>query len=315
MTVKEAKEKIAEEYPSLLNDNIEIIKQFVSPDGRVSNVFLVKSSKIGFERFIAKSFVHDQKSLEKEWVILKLLHDENANAPRLLIPNQKPVSFILLNYIEGVIATDALAQGFDEVDLFRKMGETAGRVNSIKLNTVGDILNPTNISWKDYFLERLSNGIPTVKSLFDDNLFDALLKEIENLKLVLDEESKKPPRLVHHDIYLDNFILDKRSNELILIDYGIVFGGSPLFDLGKFYIWTLTKYPDQKNNFLDNYSKYVDLPENLNEVLKLYTIKELFGMIDFFKKIGDERMKTESLSTLREYIEGYGIISQLLKSD
>lgn len=306
-----ALEVLLQEYPFLQKQSTRIKKQFVFSDGRTSNTFLVESNKSGFEKYIAKSFVHHSNSLIKEWTLLQLLHKKHAKAPRLLVPDHKPVSFLLMEYIDGVSARDALAAGKDEREIFHKLGETTGQINSIELENFGDIFNPDTDSWKDSQLEKLENAWPLVRSLLEKDISDGVRNLIEEKKYILDEESKGPPQLVHHDIYLDNFLLTQK-NELILIDYGIAFGGRPLFDLAKFFIWDLSLYPDQKEVFLDMYKKYVPLPSNFSDVMTFYVIRECFGMIDFFHKINDKKARDLALSVLRDFAFKQGALYRLL---
>ncbi len=307
-----AAQLLIEEYPSFKNRNIKIAKQFIATDGRISNTFLIESDLKGFDTFIAKSFVHHPESLKSEWIVLKLLQEKNAPAPRLLIPEHEPVYFILMEYVDGIPASEAIKRGHNINDIFRKMGETTGKANSIELNTYGDIVHPSDISWKVYFMERLTAKLPLIRSVLGEEIFTSVMKLIDDRKYILDSESEGKPMLVHHDIYLENFLLEKETGELILIDYGIVFGGRPLFDLAKFYIWDLSKYPEQKDTFLKAYSRYVQLPSNFTDVMTFYVIRECFGMIDFFNKIGDLKMRNEAVSVLTDIINKKGVITDII---
>ncbi len=217
-----------------------------------------------------------------------------------------------MEYIEGIPVSEALKQGYDANELFLKVGQTTGIVNSVGLEKFGDILNPSNLSWKEYQMERLNNALPLVESFAGQELFGKIKDAIEKTKHILDEESKGKPVLVHHDIYLENFILNQKTGEVVLIDYGIAFGGRPLFDLAKFYIWDLSKYPEQKENFLKGYSQHVDLPSNFNEVMRFYIIRECFGMIDFFHGIKDFKTRDDAINTLNDLVNNKGAISKLL---
>lgn len=311
MTSQEAKEQILNEYPYLIEENVQIVKQFTSSDGRVSNAFLVTTKKKGFEKFVAKSFVHNPESLEREYIVLKMLEENNFQAPRLLLYKHQPKHFLLLEYIEGVPASD-LVKNADEIErIIKEIGISVGKLNSIKVEHFGNLLNPTQISWKEFQLEKLFAKKDLVLSILAGELYKKVEKVINDKMYILDEESKKEAVLIHHDIYLDNFIV-KSDGSLILIDYGITFGGRPLFDLAKFFIWDLSKYSDQKSNFLSAYSKYISLPDNFTDVMSFYIIRECFGMIDFFTKINDIKMRNIAIETLEDLVSGEGVISKLL---
>ena len=143
-------------------------------------------------------------------------------------------------------------------------------------------------------------------------LFAKVEKTIAETQHILDEESKGKPMLVHHDIYLENFLVRHDDKQVVLIDYGIAYGGRPLFDLAKFFIWDLVHYPGQKNNFLKAYGQYVELPQNFNEIMKFYLLLECFGMIAYFDKIDAAKDRDDSLAVLKDLIDGTGAITELI---
>jgi len=313
MNPTEALQVLSEEYPFLNNKGTKILKQFVAADGRVYNSFLVESTESGFEKFIAKSFVHNPESLKREWIFLKLLQAKNAHAPRLLV-EQEPKRFLLMEYIDGVPASQAVKlDDYDVADIFRGVGVATGMANSVELETFGNILEPSPKSWKDQVLEKLDDKLQTVKLHVTEEFFNELIAVVTSTKHILDDETKGKPMLAHHDIYLENFLVKKTNKEVVLIDYGIAYGGRPLFDLAKFYIWDLVHYPEQKDNFLSAYSTYVPLPSNFNEVMKFHLIYECFGMIAYFDKISAVKDRNDAIKVLEDLALGEGVITKLVQ--
>lgn len=314
MNPTEALQLLVEEYPSLDNKDTKITKQFIAADGRVYNSFLVESTEPGFEKFIAKSFVHNPESLKREWLLLKLLQEKKAHAPRLLAADNEPKRFLLMEYIDGIPASQAVKlEDYDMTALFRGVGVATGMANSVELATFGNILEPSPKSWKDQVLEKLDDKLQTVKLHVAEDFFHKLTDAVADTKHVLDTETQGKPMLVHHDIYLENFLVKKADRDVVLIDYGIAYGGRPLFDLAKFYIWDLAHYPEQKDNFLNAYSTYVTLPLNFNEVMKFYLIYECLGMIAYFDRIGAIKDKNDAVRVLKDVVHGEGAITELLK--
>ncbi|HET8670776.1 MAG TPA: aminoglycoside phosphotransferase family protein, partial [Candidatus Saccharimonadales bacterium] len=305
-------EALLKEYPQLANQKAKIIKQFVAADGRTYNTFLVESDKPGFERFIAKSFVHNPDSLRREWMFLGLLQQHRAHAPRLLTPDHEPEHFLLMEHIDGIPASKALKQDYSLDAIFRGVGEATGMANSIELETYGNVLEPSNVTWKEFVQSSLDRKLLSVKPYVSDEFFAKVERTIAETRHILDEESKGKPMLVHHDIYLENFLVRNDDKRIVLIDYGIAYGGRPLFDLAKFFIWDLVHYPEQKDTFLKAYGHYVELPQNFNEIMKFYLLLECFGMIAYFDKIGAEKDRDDSLAVLKNLIEDTGAITELI---
>lgn len=312
MNPKLALKVLLEEYPSLTDQNTKIVKQLVAADGRVYNSFLVESDKPGFEKFIAKSFVHNPASLRREWMLLAMLQDHQAHAPRLLVEDHEPERFLLMEYIDGFPASKAVKQGYDVAAIFQGVGEATGMANNIELETFGNILEPSGITWKEYVLSSLDRKIQSVKSYMSADFFSNVERAVSETRHVLDEETKGKPILIHHDIYLENFLVRSQDKQFVLIDYGIAYGGRPLFDLAKFFIWDLIHYPEQRDNFLKAYSRYVELPGNFNEIMKFYLLFECFGMIAYFDKIKPSKGRDETLIVLEDLVNGTGIITALI---
>jgi fructosamine-3-kinase len=304
---------LIKEYPFLNNKNMRIVKQFVTADGRVSNSFLVESGLEGFEKFIAKSFVRHPESLRREWIFLDLLTKKKADAPRLLVDGHEPECFLLMEYVDGIPASEAVQQTHDIDGIFTGIGEATGMANSIELETFGNILRPSDMSWKEHVLEKLKDKQRLVGTLVDEKSFNEITEAVEATKHVLDSESQGKPMLVHHDIYLENFLVKKADGQVVLIDYGIAYGGRPLFDLAKFYIWDLLRYPEQKSTFLKAYSRYVTIPPNFNEIMEFYLIYECFGMIAYFNMIDAIKDRDETIEILKDLVRGEGTISELIR--
>lgn len=313
MNSTQALEVLLKEYPLLTDHNTKIIKQFIAADGRVYNSFLAGSDKPGFEKFIAKSFVHNPDSLRCEWMFLAMLQQHQAHAPRLLVEDHEPEHFLLMEYIDGLVASMAVKQGYDVDAIFRGVGEATGMANSIELETYGNILEPSDATWKEFVESSLERKMQAVKPHVSKERFAKIERAVSESRHILDEESKGKPILTHHDIYLENFLVRNGDKQVVLIDYGISYGGRPLFDLAKFFILDLMHYPGQKDNFLKAYGQYVELPNNFNEIMKFYLLFECFGMIAYFDKIEAEKDRNDALAVLKDLVDGSGAISALLR--
>ncbi len=312
MDPTQALEGLLKEYPLLADQNTKIVRQFVAADGRVYNSFLVVSDKPGFEKFIAKSFVHNPDSLRREWLLLSMLWQRQAHAPRLLAEDHEPEYFLLMEYIDGIPASKALKQDYDATEIFRGVGEATGMANSIELETFGNILEPSDITWKDYVQNSLYRKILSIQPYMSEGFFAKIHEAVAETQYVLDKESEGKPMMVHHDIYLENFLFRNNDRQVILIDYGIAYGGRPLFDLAKFFIWDLKHYPEQRDNFLEAYSRYVELPKNFNEIMKFYLLFECFGMVAFFDKIEAVKDRDDALAVLKDLVDSTGAITALI---
>lgn len=312
LTSKKAEKLILLEYPFLEKSSLSIKKQYRSANGRVYNTFLVESSKEGFEKFVAKAVFAKQNGLELEWTVLKFLQREKGGVPKLLIPEHKPERVMLLEYIGGQNASDTVVDDTSSSKVFELVGSAVGKLHSTKISNFGDLLNPRKTYWSEYIKKQIRERLSGTKALIPDFLYIKAEELVNSLDKTIELESKGKPVLVHRDIYFDNFIIGEDFNQAFLIDYGMAIGGRPFYDLGKFYILELYKRPNQKNNFLEAYSKHVSLPSDFNKIMKLYILNEALGMINFFYKINDNNAKKHAVQVLKELTEDKGVIAQLL---
>lgn len=219
-----------------------------------------------------------------------------------------------MEYIDGIPASKAVKlASYDAKHIFKGIGEATGKANSVELETFGNILEPSSKSWKEQVLEKLDDKLQTTKQHVNEGFFSELVGAVATTKHILDTETKGKPMLVHHDIYLENFLVKKTDRQVVLIDYGIAYGGRPLFDLAKFYIWDLVHYPNQKENFLDAYNIYVPLPPNFNKVMKFYLIYECLGMIGYFDRINATKERDYAVKVLKDLVRKKGTITKLLQ--
>lgn len=301
---------LQKEYPQL--KNINIVKQFKSEDSRIYNTFLVTSSNKGFERFIAKSFVDTKNKLLIEHKILKLINSFNTDSPKLLSPDHTPDNFLVIEFVDGENASEIAKNGKNIKSLFYEAGTVTGKLHNIKAPCFGDLLNEENKNWEDYLTNKLSERLLGAAKIVSHSLHNKAVDLFDSLKLIINLESKNDPILIHRDVYFDNFILKKNENKLILIDYGMAFGGRPLYDLAKFYIVELYKRPEYKDDFLNGYTKHVYLPEYFIDAMRLYILHELVGIICFTNSVGNAKYRDHAISALEELVNNKGKIIDLI---
>ena len=131
LSTGEADTLLKEEYPELV---FTITKQFSSQEAqpRTYNTFLlILENK---KKIIAKSFVVDPQTLELEWKVLKQLNKENKNAPKLVYPEVRPKTFLLMEYIDAKDASILLKKHPDNLNVFELIGECLGKFHTSKAN-------------------------------------------------------------------------------------------------------------------------------------------------------------------------------------
>jgi tRNA A-37 threonylcarbamoyl transferase component Bud32 len=282
----EVKKALIAEYPFLQDANLVITKQFFSESSRQYNTYLVKSRAPGFEQFVAKGIVLPKYSLTNEWLVLKLLNQQQFACPKLLIPTHKPNKFILIEHISGQKASQLLLEIANPKNIFKQIGELTGKFHTIKAPWFGELTKNSNVDWAEYLRRNTRERLERTSQMISAPTHKKTKKLLESFDDLIIDEGELSPVLIHRDIYSDNFIIEKTTQQMYLIDFGMAIGGRPFYDLAKFYIFDLYRFPKYEDDFLSGYQKHIVLPNNFKYLFKLYLLRELLGCINFFHSIG-----------------------------
>lgn len=299
------------EYPFLENTNVEFAKQFYSESSRAYNTYLVRSNLPSYEQFVAKATMMRKYSLLNERLVLNKLNNINFPCPKLLLPQHEPQSFLLLEYIIGVRASEKLTKKENVAEIFFNIGALTGKLHKIKVDHFGDLTKNIKVNWASHLQRNTTERLNGAKKIISASLYNKAGKLLKSFDKLMLSEGALPPVLIHRDIYSDNFIV-RKTNEMVLIDYGMAIGGRPFYDLAKFYIFDLYRFPDYVNDFLTGYAKHVALPANFAELIKLYLLRELLGCINFFHQQKKQNYLKLVIQILGELVNKTGIITQLI---
>ncbi len=303
--------KIVGEYPLVGEYQPTVIKQFRSGDGRVYNVFLIHINGERFDFFVAKGVANEKTDIKLEWLILKMLQDSKAFVPVLLIPEVQPENYMLVDFIEGQTAREAIEGGADKGEIFSKIGEALQTIHSVEAPKFGDLIEDNSQQWIDTvqqaFTKKMTNSADEVGA----DILEKSIAFFNERKHLLEADGQADPIIMHRDIYMENFILEKDTDYIFMIDFGLGKGGRPLFDLAKFYIWDMYEDSDQQANFLKTYSLYNPKDSEQVELLSLYILVELFGMIAYFKN-SDKELANHARGVLIDLLAGEGHITDVL---
>jgi len=313
---EELRIKVIEEYPFLENSNLDIVKKFEMSDGRASSTYLANSDKEGFKKFVIKTFNQYSKAKEKndelikEYIILKMLNGKNIAAPKVL-GTHEPKKYLLMSFVEGENAALVAKDDKKSAIIFEKVGEEIGKLHTVDMDAFGNITQIKTSDWKEFQTNKFNMNAENIKEVVDKDIFDKATKRFYGYEYLLEDEAKGKPVLLPHDLHLDNFLYDEENKTATYIDYGIALAGRPFFDLAKLYIWTFNDYPDQVGNFLKGYKKYIDIPNDFNQRMEMYILRECFGMINFFRIMEDKKELKNTIDFLKDYLNGASHIQKL----
>lgn len=309
LTKRQAIDILLEEYPQLKDRGLMVLKQFKSLDGREYNTFLIETTE---GKYVAKGNVYDVANLSLEKYFLDILQNSQCS-PSLIFPEITPKTFLIMSYIDGSDANSLLQSSSVEKqkEIFTSIGKTLKKVHSVNVKCFG---NPLKKDSEDYFKDlqdKLTGRLSFAKKHLSGTESQLLESLLADCKEVVKKDCTNKPVITHRDIYVDNFIIQKSTEKAVLIDFAMARGGRPFYDLGKFYIADISRYPECHESFLEGYGESLQSNE-YNSLVVFSVILELTGQLGWFKSINDKIHFERSLKFLKEISKKEGVLWELL---
>ncbi|MFW5720090.1 MAG: phosphotransferase [Candidatus Dojkabacteria bacterium] len=210
--------------------------------------------------------------------------------PKVLVEERdSPVfehGFLIVEYIDGELALDALHDGkisFD--DYYAKLLKELQKVHTIHVPKFG--YTRQGEGSHENYIEFMLEGIrKKIEELSQANVTfkygQKLIDEIEQTKLFVQDI----PSLVHHDIGLDNVLIDP-NNEIFIIDWDSALSHPWSLDLAYLTfpardIWNLEKHSENVTRIHRLIQQNYDLPVSFEEFLlreRIHHVNYLIGFI------------------------------------
>jgi len=298
---------LTNEYPTLFSAEIRVEKRLPAGPDRPSNAYLVTSNGSHEipTRFIAKrghSAGGSSNGIAPEWQATKHAAQHGVPTPTVLLSDQAPKEFLLLEFLEGQDAQQAIDKGANPNDIFRAIAETLAKLHRV----------PTEgANWPDSIRTRFQSKMPAMETILGKEMAAHYLAHFTEAATALEEEPDEP-KLIHRDVYLSNFMVTRPEPGAAIIDFGMACGGRPLYDLAKFYILDLYRYPEARDAFLGGYFSASTRPPAFSGLMRLYLYVELSGMIRFFEAIGQTQALQHATTVLGELLSDRGRMVDLL---
>ena len=314
ISLEDAHSGLLAEYPVLRSWGMSIEKRFEAGQGRLSNAFLLAchGPAAPSRQMVAKCVPPhaDKSGLIVERQAMKLALSCCTRVPKLSFPQHEPSDFLLMEYLEGADAETVLINNSLGPQVFSRLGETLREVHAIPAGEFASVLGEWG-SWNGWVSGRIPPRLSALRDTLGPELYDLASDRIDKALVALQFESDQP-RLIHRDIYLSNFLISENLDKAFLIDFGMAMAGSPLFDLAKFYILDLYRFPECLDPFLSQYFAESGAPIAFKCLMELYLYVELVGMIRFFDRGGQRDALAHATTVLRELVDGRGRIVDLL---
>ena len=261
--------------------------------GKVNQVFKVVTDKTPYIfRINKKDYLN---TYQKEFFCIKKATEVKIPASEAyFVGIEDENSYIVLNYIEGINGSDLPEEKRN--DVYKTLGEYAGRFNKVKLDGFGRNVEDENKGftkdWGSFYKE-------TMGSIFENSILidkGVLTKEQSNsIKERLSEMEKwnVSPRLCHGNLHITNTIITAEE-KVYVIDWGNGAGNlAPHVDLADLIAWKDRKYLDY---FLEGYGMTEEEFNEIEHDVHNLLIIQLLNVIKYAFEIDKEFLDKDFIS-------------------
>ncbi len=266
---------------SLGIDSVKIIQLTTGSYNNVFKITTKKDDQLIFRIYRNKSWPEYGKL---EW-ISNTLSERNIPTAKILYSTRKNEhfknGFMIQEFINGDLVEEVVGQQISPEDYYKKLGVLMKKIHQIRIPKYGYIGSGSgdHVSLGTFIERDFSRFFKRVHSLkvFSDKDQNFLTEKILDL---LKNISSLPPTLIHNDLSLNNVMLLK-TGDIILIDWDNAISGCWIQDFAIMTYWMRGSHPDELKReelirlFLESYSPDFDEKSIRKFELVFHTIQSI----------------------------------------
>lgn len=238
------------------------------------------------EHSIAVKISKHPELMKKEFDMLLLLKEKTeSKIPEVYFFDEvEGYGIIAMEYINGISGTDkALKFSFKKKHLAESIVNNLITIQQAHNDKFGPFDNAVYDTWQEYYKQFADEIYVFSKQMHSENrLDDVVLNAVglsyENFDKIFEDEIK-PPTLIHGDYWMPNFIIDKKSMELLsVVDPFNVMWADPEYEL-----FAMTVGYGKKLRLYELYKSKVNVSKHCDIKLEMYA---LYSELLWYKKLG-----------------------------
>ena len=266
--------------------NLNLTVKNISHIGKGASGSVYCVSTDGNPEKIAVKVSEHSELLHQEFEMLSFLKEKtNSKIPTVyFFGNEKDIGLLAMEFIDGISGTDnSIRFSFRKKHLAESIVNNLLVIQQSHNDKFGPYDNAVYDTWLDYYKE-FSDVIYefSVHMNQKGELEDIVMKTVEasykNLDKIFSQGTGKPT-LIHGDYWLPNFIIDKKSMELLAaVDPFNVMWAEPEYEL-----FAMTVGYGEKLHLYELYKSKVQTSEYCDLKLEMYA---LYSELLWYKKLG-----------------------------
>ena len=283
--------------------NLNLTAKNISHIGKVASGSVYCVSTDGEPEKIAVKVSEHSELLHQEFEMLSFLKEKtNSKIPTVyFFGNEKGIGLLAMEFIDGISGTDnSIRFSFRKKHLAESIVNNLLVIQQAHNDKFGPYDNAVYDTWLDYYKE-FSDVIyefsvhMNQKGELEDIVMKAVEASYKNLDKIFSQGTGKPT-LIHGDYWLPNFIIDKKSMELLAaVDPFNVMWAEPEYEL-----FAMTVGYGEKLRLYELYKSKVQTSEYCDLKLEMYA---LYSELLWYKKLGSithSYLKMRSKRLLKE---------------
>ena len=266
----------------LLNTNVKEISRV--GNGASGSVYRISCS--GKPDTVAVKVSEHSELMLQEFKMLSFLKEKTASKiPDVYFyDNTDNMGIIAMEYIDGISGTDkSLKYRFNKKHLAESIVDNLLVIQQAHNDKFGPYDNAVYETWQEYYKIFADEIYEFSKQMYSENKLDKIVMDAVELsynnfdKIFCDEVSE--PTLIHGDYWMPNFIIDKKSMELLsVVDPFNVMWADPEYEL-----FAMTVGYGKKLHLYEIYKSKVNVSKHCDMKLELYA---LYSELLWYKKLG-----------------------------
>ncbi len=239
------------------------------------------------DKVIAVKISDHPELMKQEYEMLSFLKEKTeSKIPEVYFFDEREgKGVIAMEYIDGISGTDrSLKFSLRKKHLAQSIVDNLLCLQKAKGNKFGPYNNAVYDTWQEYYKEFADEIYAFSLEKYDENALDGtVMKAVELSYKNFDgifSEKIYPPTLIHGDYWMPNFIIDKKSMELLsVVDPFNVMWADPEYEL-----FAMTVGYGEKLHLYDLYKSRVQVSAHCDMKLEMYA---LYSELLWYKKLGN----------------------------
>lgn len=263
-------------------DQLDIYpKEFISKGYSEEKKYKVTADKNYFLKISPLSFTK-KKKLELKYI--SLLENE-IKLPKLIELKVETNSILsLYEWIEGLDLRECVTQ------LTNKEQYQYGVQAGLFLKKIHSIsIEEEFFNWEEYYIQKSMKKIDSFrKSHINFPEIESFIDYIQTHKVLLQDRAIS---LCHGDFHVGNMMIDSKTKEIVMIDFGSLEIGDPMEEFNRM-IWSAQLSEVFATGLINGYFGEEKIPENFWKLMAYYMACDVVGSIPWAVNYGNDQLAT-----------------------